>query len=77
MSRENVAGYRSAVDALNQRDLDGFLALMDEEVHTESRLATMEGGYHGHDGGPAEPRPRTRAGVDRARATPVPRARRG
>jgi hypothetical protein len=25
MSRENVAGYRSAVDALNQRDLDGFL----------------------------------------------------
>jgi ketosteroid isomerase-like protein len=50
MSRENVAGYRSAVDALNQRDLHGFLALMDDEVHTESRLATIEGGYHGHDG---------------------------
>ena len=45
-----MAGYRSAVDALNQRDLDGFLALMDDEVHTESRLATIEGGYHGHDG---------------------------
>ena len=50
MSQENVAGYRSAVDALNQRDLDGFLALMDEEVDTRSRLATIEGGYHGHDG---------------------------
>jgi len=50
MSRENVTGYRAAVDALNQCDLNGFLALMDEEVHTESRLATMEGRYHGHDG---------------------------
>jgi ketosteroid isomerase-like protein len=50
MSQENVELYYRAVDAFNRRDLDGFLALMDEQVQSDSRLASMEGGYHGHDG---------------------------
>lgn len=41
--------YR-AYDAINQRDLDGLLALVDEEVEAVSRLVAIEGGYHGHAG---------------------------
>jgi hypothetical protein len=37
-------------EVLNRRDLDGMLALMDDEVEIESRLTTMAGGYHGHEG---------------------------
>jgi ketosteroid isomerase-like protein len=44
MSQENVElGYR-VFDAFNRRDLDGFLALMDEDVEAISRLAAVEGG---------------------------------
>ena len=50
MSRKNAERYYLAIDAFNRRDLDGFLALMDEDVRGDSRLAPMEGGYHGHDG---------------------------
>ena len=50
MSQENVELAQQAFDALNRRDLGAFLALMDADVEAESRLAAMEGGYHGHDG---------------------------
>ena len=46
--RERVV--RQAIDAFNRRDIDGYLARMDEEVETESRLTAMEGTYHGHEG---------------------------
>jgi ketosteroid isomerase-like protein len=50
MSEENVElGYR-AIDALNRRDLDALLELMDEDVESVSRIVEMEGGLHGHDG---------------------------
>ena len=38
------------VEAFNRRDLDAFLALMDEEVEAVPRLASMEGNYQGHAG---------------------------
>ncbi len=50
MSQDNVALVRQANDAFNRRDLDAFLALMDDDVAVESRLVAMEGGYHGHEG---------------------------
>ena len=50
MSRENVELARQSYDAFNQRDLDAFLALTDDQVQVESRLAAVEGGYHGHEG---------------------------
>jgi len=50
MSEENVElAYRS-YDAVNRRDLDGLLALMDDDVEAVSRIVAMEGGLHGHDG---------------------------
>jgi ketosteroid isomerase-like protein len=50
MSEENVELYRRCVDAFNRRDLDGFLALMDDDVEAVSRLAAIEGILRGHDG---------------------------
>jgi ketosteroid isomerase-like protein len=50
MSQENVKLVRRAFEAFNRRDLDTMLALADEEIVVESRLATMEGGYHGLQG---------------------------
>ncbi len=50
MSQENVQLARQSYDAVNRRDLDAFLDLMDEDVEGVSRIAAMEGGLHGHDG---------------------------
>jgi ketosteroid isomerase-like protein len=50
MSEENVDRALRAYDAFNRRDLDAFLELTHEEVEVETRLAAMEGGYHGHEG---------------------------
>jgi ketosteroid isomerase-like protein len=50
MSQENVELAHQAFDAFNRRDLGAFLGLMDADVEAGSRLAAMEGGYHGHDG---------------------------
>jgi ketosteroid isomerase-like protein len=50
MSKENVELTYQVYDAFNRRDLGAFLALMDADVEAGSRLAPMEGGYHGHDG---------------------------
>jgi ketosteroid isomerase-like protein len=50
MSQDNTALARRAVDAVNRKDLDALLALMDEAVESASRIVTVEGGLHGHDG---------------------------
>ena len=50
MSRENVEIAHRAYDAFNRRDWDAFVLLTDPEIEVESRLVTMEGGYHGHEG---------------------------
>src|SRR6185436_5296393 len=50
MSGENVELTYQAYDAFNRRDSAAFLELMDADVEALSRLAAMEGGYHGHDG---------------------------
>ena len=51
MSQNVELLYRS-YDALNRRDLDAFLALIDPEVELTPRILEMEGGssYRGHDG---------------------------
>ena len=50
MSRENVELMQRAFDAFNRRDLEAYLALMDDEVESGSRLVAIEGDYRGHDG---------------------------
>ena len=50
MSQEHVELTHRAYDAFNRRDAAAFLELMDADVEALSRLAAMEGGYHGHDG---------------------------
>jgi ketosteroid isomerase-like protein len=51
MSQENVERMRAGIEALNRRDLDAFLSLVDDDVVAVARAAAMEGGqYHGHDG---------------------------
>jgi ketosteroid isomerase-like protein len=50
MSQKNAELARLCYDAIHRRDLDGLLALMDDDVEAVSRQAPMEGGFHGHDG---------------------------
>ena len=50
MSQENVDLASRSIDAINRRDLAAYLALADDGVEAISRLAPIEGGYHGHDG---------------------------
>ena len=50
MSQENVELACRTYDAVNRRDLDALLALMDDDVEAVSRLAPVEGPYQGHDG---------------------------
>ncbi len=50
MAEENVELHYRSIDAVNRRDLEAFLALMDKEVEVVSRIVTVEGGLHGHDG---------------------------
>lgn len=50
MSRENVELAHRVYDALNRRDVDAFLALMDADVQAVPLLAAVEGDYRGHDG---------------------------
>jgi ketosteroid isomerase-like protein len=50
MSEENAGLAYRAFTAINRRDLDGFLALMDDDVEAVSRLVAIEGGLHGHEG---------------------------
>ena len=50
MSEENVERVYRVIDAVNRRDLDALLALMDEEVESVPRIVAIEGGLHGHEG---------------------------
>jgi ketosteroid isomerase-like protein len=49
MSKENVELALRAHDAMNRRDLDGFLAVMDDDVEARPRLTAVEGHYRGHE----------------------------
>ena len=50
MSQENVELHRRGIEAFNQRDLDGFLALMDPNVEFTPYERALErpGPYRGH-----------------------------
>ena len=50
MSQKNVDLARRTIDAFNRRDLDAFLALMDDDIEIASRIVAIEGGLRGHDG---------------------------
>jgi len=52
MSQENVELTYQAWAAFNRRDVDAYLALMDEDVEAVPRMAAIEGGQHyvGHEG---------------------------
>jgi ketosteroid isomerase-like protein len=50
MPQENVQLFHRSVDAVNRRDLDSFLVLMDEDVESVSRIVAIEGGLRGHAG---------------------------
>jgi hypothetical protein len=50
MSQESIELTYRAYEMFNRRDLEGFLALMAEDVRADSRLVLMEGGFSGHDG---------------------------
>jgi ketosteroid isomerase-like protein len=50
MSQEHVELIHRALDAFNRRDLDAVLAMLHGDVEFGSRLAVMEGGFHGHEG---------------------------
>jgi ketosteroid isomerase-like protein len=50
MSEENVKRAHMAINAVNSRDLDALMSLMDEEVESVSRIVAIEGGLRGHEG---------------------------
>jgi ketosteroid isomerase-like protein len=50
MSQENVELHLHSIDAVNRRDQEAFLALMDKDVEVVSRIVAVEGDLHGHDG---------------------------
>jgi ketosteroid isomerase-like protein len=50
MSQENVARFLEATEALNRRDLEGWLEAYDEQAVFEPRVAAFEGSFSGHDG---------------------------
>jgi len=50
MSQENVRLVYEVIDAFNRRDLDAYLALMDDDVEAVPRGARIHGSYYGHDG---------------------------
>jgi hypothetical protein len=50
MSEDTVQLAHRVIEAFNRRELDAFLRLMDPGVEADSRLAVIEGEYHGHEG---------------------------
>jgi ketosteroid isomerase-like protein len=50
MSPDNAQLLQDAYDAINRRDLDTFLELMDSDVEAVPRVVAFEGAYRGHDG---------------------------
>ena len=49
MSQENVDLMRASVEAMNRRDIEGALQLLDPEIRFEHRLAELEGSLVGID----------------------------
>ena len=50
MSQENVEIVRRAVTAVNQRDIDGYLACCTDDVQLITPLADVTGAYDGREG---------------------------
>ena len=50
MSEENVELLYRTIDAISRRDLEAFMALMDQDVQAVPRIVTVEGGLRGHEG---------------------------
>jgi ketosteroid isomerase-like protein len=50
MSQENVEVIRDAIEAMNRRDIEGVLRLMDPKIRFEHRLAALQGNFVGIDG---------------------------
>jgi ketosteroid isomerase-like protein len=50
MSQENVEIVKRAVAAVNQRDIDGYLACCTNDVQLSTPLAEVTGAYEGPDG---------------------------
>jgi ketosteroid isomerase-like protein len=51
MSHENVELTKAACAAINRRDIEALLALVDPQVEFRSLIAEVEGrAYHGHSG---------------------------
>ena len=52
MSQENVELLYRGFDALNRREVDAFLALIDDDIEFVPRVSAIEGesAYRGHDG---------------------------
>jgi hypothetical protein len=49
MSQENVEIVRRAIEALNQRNVDAYLARLTEDAQLQTPLAPVEGTYEGRD----------------------------
>ena len=50
MSQENVETVKRAVAAINQRDIDGYLACCTKDVQLTTPTAEVAGSYDGPDG---------------------------
>jgi SnoaL-like domain len=50
MSSERVELFRHACELFNRRDWEAFSALMGNRIELQTRLAAIEGGYHGQAG---------------------------
>ena len=50
MSQENVDRIREGIEAMNRRDIEGVLRLMDPKIRFEHRLAALQGNFVGLDG---------------------------
>jgi hypothetical protein len=47
MSQENVEIVKRAIAAVNERDIDGYLACCTEDVEVTTPLAPIKGAYEG------------------------------
>jgi len=50
MSQENLHAVRKCVNALNQRDVEAYLACCTDDVELRSLLVALEGAHEGADG---------------------------
>ena len=50
MSQENVEVVKRAIAAVNDRDIDGYLACCTADVRMENPMMAIEGAYEGSDG---------------------------